>query len=276
MYPSRKLTMGNVICLKRKAFPLPFHTLPQGTEVNVISIAAGLPKRKVRQVWGRRTKAPFKLTALCTVSLIKYLILSTKNTLKLTNPTKITTDPFPTPVSSKVMYTEFKVYQLNFKPSCPSNPHPVNDKRKYILASQLYYIAALSLMRKSYQLNEWPKDSNPWSGSSSAAHLPPSAPLGATGSWAKAAPALHTGAAWGAQAEGMGAAHLGLGQDLWLRKQTKASDSKASRLILLSCAPRLETVSQNPENYGGECVISENRRDLARQVSSFQKTLGVF
>lgn len=72
MYPSRKLTMGNVICLKRKAFPLPFHTLPQGTKVNMISIAAGLPKRKV---WGRRTKAPFKLIALCTMSLIKYLIL---------------------------------------------------------------------------------------------------------------------------------------------------------------------------------------------------------
>lgn len=75
MYPSRKLTMGNVICLKRKAFPLPFHTLPQGTKVNMISTAAGLPKRKVRQVWGRRTKAPFKLIALCTMSLIKYLIL---------------------------------------------------------------------------------------------------------------------------------------------------------------------------------------------------------
>lgn len=55
------------------------------------------------------------------------------------------------------MYTGFKVYQLNFKPSCPSNPHPLNDKRKYMVASQLYYIAALSLMRKSDKLNEWPK-----------------------------------------------------------------------------------------------------------------------
>lgn len=27
-------------------------------------------------------------------------------------------------VSSKVMYTEFKVYQLNFKPGCPSSPPP--------------------------------------------------------------------------------------------------------------------------------------------------------
>lgn len=60
-------------------------------------------------------------------------------------------------MSSKVMYTEFKVYQLNFKPSCPSNPHPLSNKRKYIMVSQLYYIAALSLMRKSYKPNEWPK-----------------------------------------------------------------------------------------------------------------------
>lgn len=55
------------------------------------------------------------------------------------------------------MYTEFKVYQLNFKPGRPSNPHPLNDNRKYIVASQLYYIAALLLMMKSYKLNEWPK-----------------------------------------------------------------------------------------------------------------------
>lgn len=55
------------------------------------------------------------------------------------------------------MYTEFKVYQLNFKPSCPSNPHPLNDNRKYIVVSQLYYIAASLLMMNSYKLNEWPK-----------------------------------------------------------------------------------------------------------------------
>lgn len=55
MYPSRKLTMGNIICLKRKAFPLPFHALPQGTKVNMINIAAGLPKRKLdRSVLGER------------------------------------------------------------------------------------------------------------------------------------------------------------------------------------------------------------------------------
>lgn len=62
-----------------------------------------------------------------------------------------------THVSSKVMYTEFKVYQLNFKPSCPSNPHPLNGNRKYIVVSQLYYIAAWLLMMKSYKLDEWPK-----------------------------------------------------------------------------------------------------------------------
>lgn len=28
--------MGNTICLKRKAFPLPFHTLPQSTKVNIM------------------------------------------------------------------------------------------------------------------------------------------------------------------------------------------------------------------------------------------------
>lgn len=54
-WPSRKLTTGNIICLKRKAFPLAFHALPQGTKVNVIRIAAGLPKeRSDRSVLGEQ------------------------------------------------------------------------------------------------------------------------------------------------------------------------------------------------------------------------------
>lgn len=158
------------------------------------------------------------------------------------------------------MYTEFKVYQLNFKPSCPSNPHPLSNKRKYIMVSQLYYIAALSLMRKSYKPNEWPKtvihDHVPVQLHIS---LPQHHWVVALQLWEPQGPEQRQlllsrqEQREELRLRGMGAAHLSLGQDLYLRKQTKASDSKASRLILLSCASRLDSVTKPRESWWGMC-----------------------
>lgn len=151
------------------------------------------------------------------------------------------------------MYTEFKVYQLNFKPGCPSNAHLLNDNRKYIVASQLYYIAALLLIMKSYELNEWPKTVTRDQGAAELRISVPRHTCSPGRAAAKADPALRRRAAWRARADAMRAANPGLWLYLWFRKEAKASNSEVSKLRALSCASGLHSVIKERVSWRGMC-----------------------